>query len=111
MSTIEMRRHERIETRLQVKYGTHGFDLSAPLENISLSGICIRTNDVFPAGTRIKIQIEFPDRQIVHTGEVMWAIKVPERDKATMMCGMGIQFVDPGDEWADFFASWKAGLG
>jgi uncharacterized protein (TIGR02266 family) len=110
MSTIERRRHERVQARLEVRYGTHGFDLEAPLENISLSGVCIRTNDVFPAGTRIRMQIEFPDRQITQTGEVMWAIKVPERDRETMMCGMGVQFVDPGNEWAEFFASWKASL-
>ena len=111
MSTVERRRHERVPTTLEARYGTHGFDLVGPLENISLSGVCIRTNDIFPAGTRIRIKIEFPDRKIVHTGEVMWAIKVPERDKETMMCGMGVQFVDPGAEWAEFFASWKESLG
>ncbi len=111
MSTTERRQHERIATKLVARYGTHGFDLSAPLENISLSGACIRTNDVFPTGTRLKIRIDFPDRRIVHAGEVVWAIKVPERDMATMMYGMGIQFVDPGTGWAEFFAGWKASLG
>jgi hypothetical protein len=110
MSTIDRRHHVRIPARLEAQYGIHGFDLSAPLENISLSGACIRTNDVFPTGTRIKLRIAFPDRQIVHTGEVMWAIKVPERDRETMMCGMGVQFVNPGFEWAEYFVRWQAGL-
>jgi hypothetical protein len=111
VSTIERRRHERVRATLEVRYGTHGFDFVAPLENISLSGLCIRTNEVFPMGTRIKMQIEFPDRKLVHSGEVMWAIKVPERDKETMMCGMGVQFTDPEPDWAEYFSKWRASLG
>jgi len=107
MSTIERRRHKRFRTRLQVRYGTISCDFTGPVENISLSGLCIRTNEVFPAGTRIRMQIEFPDCTIHHSGEVMWAIKVPEGQMSTMMYGMGIQFIEPGAEWAEFFSDWK----
>ena len=110
MSTIDRRRHERFRTSLQLLYGTISCDYTGPVDNISISGLCIRTNEVFPAGTSIKMQIQFPDRTFHQTGEVMWAIKVPERDMKNMMCGMGIQFTDPGAEWASFFARWKQEL-
>jgi hypothetical protein len=106
MSTIERRRHERFQTKLQVRYGIISCDFTGPVDNLSLSGLCVRTNEVFPAGTRIKMQIEFPKGTIHHSGEVMWAIKVPDEQKSTMMCGMGIQFINPGPEWAAFFAAW-----
>jgi Tfp pilus assembly protein PilZ len=110
MSTIDRRRHERFRAALQVRYGTISCDYTGPVDNISISGMCIRTNEVFPAGTRIKLQIQFPERTIYLTGEVMWAIKVPEQDMHTMMCGMGIQFIEPGAEWVEFFADWKQEL-
>jgi hypothetical protein len=107
MGTIERRRHERFRTKLQVRYGIISCDLTGPVDNLSLSGLCIRTNEVFPAGTRIKMQIEFPEGIVHHSGEVMWAIKVPDEQMSTMMCGMGIQFIDSGPEWAKFFAGWQ----
>jgi len=110
MSTIDRRRHERFRAALQARYGTISCDYAGPVDNISISGLCIRTNEVFPAGTRIRLQIEFPERTFQHSGEVMWAIKVPEQNMQTMMCGMGIQFIDSGAEWAEFFAGWKKGL-
>jgi hypothetical protein len=110
MSTKDRRRHERFTVSLQVSYGTISCDHTGPVDNISVSGLCIRTNEVFPAGTRIKMQIQFPERTFHYTGEVMWAIKVPKQDMQSMMCGMGIQFTDPGAEWAEFFARWKQGF-
>jgi Tfp pilus assembly protein PilZ len=107
MSGIERRRHERFKATLKVRYGRVSFDYSGPVENISLSGLCIRTNQIFPTGTRIRMQIEFPDRTVNQSGEVMWAIKVPEQDMSTMMCGMGIQFTETEAGWAEFFARWK----
>jgi hypothetical protein len=109
MSKTDRRRHERFRAALQVRYGTVSCDHVGPAENISLSGLCIRTNQVFPTGTRIRMQIDFPDRTVHHTGEVMWAIKVPEHDMGTMMCGMGIQFIAPGAAWAEFFSDWRQG--
>ena len=107
MSTVDKRRHERFRTTLQVRFGVRVCDRVGPVDNISLGGLCIKTNQVFPTGTRIRMQIDFPDRTVHHTGEVMWAITVPEHDVGTMMYGMGIQFIAPGSEWAEFFAGWK----
>ena len=107
MSTVERRRHERFRTKLQVRYGTISCDLTGPVDKLSLSGLCIRTNEVYPAGTRIMMQIEFPERTIHQSGEVVWAIRVPEEQMSTMMCGMGIQFIDPGAEWVQFFSDWR----
>jgi hypothetical protein len=110
MSKTNRRRHERYGAAFQVRYGTISCDYTGPVDNISISGLCIRTNQVFPAGTRLKLQIQFPERTIHKTGEVVWAIKVPAHDMKNMMFGMGIQFTDSGAEWASFFSNWRQGL-
>jgi hypothetical protein len=38
---------------------------------------------------------------------VTWAIRVPEHLRETMVCGMGVGFVDPDPGWATFFEAWR----
>ena len=39
-------------------------------------------------------------------GEVVWAIRVPEHERSSMVCGMGVQFVGPAPWWPAFFRQW-----
>jgi len=106
-SRAEKRLHDRLEVRLEVHYDINDLNRCAIAENISEGGLYLNTNDVFAPGTRLSLRIEFPERTIVHHGEVVWSIRAPEHARRTLMCGMGVQFLDFGTEWAGFFKSWK----
>ena len=108
--TVEKRRSVRVPSQLPVRYGYVTVDRSAVAENVSEGGLYIRTNQVLAVGSQIAMEIEFPERTVVHTGEVLWAIRVPEHLAQTMVCGMGIRFVDTVPDWIEFFARWKDGL-
>ena len=107
--TEETRKGPRVRSHLPVRYGYVTVDRSAVAENISEGGLYIRTNQVLPVGSQISMEIEFPERTVVHTGEVLWAIRVPEHLAETMVCGMGVRFIDTVPGWSEFFARWKSG--
>ncbi len=106
----QSRRHGRVRTRLVIHYGVRTTDHSAFAESISEAGLHIDTNDVFEVGTRLILRVEFPERVICHRGEVTWCIRVPEHMSDSMVCGMGIRFLDPAPRWPEFFRRWKATL-
>jgi len=78
--------------------------------NLSEGGLCIRTNEVLKTGSRILSALEMPDGQVHVTGEVMWAIRVPEHQTAFMEYGMGVQFLDSPPEWKRVFRRWTDGI-
>jgi len=92
-----------------VRYGYVTIDRAAVAENVSEGGLYIRTNQVLPVGSQIAMEIEFPGRTVAQTGEVLWAIRVPEHMASTLICGMGVRFVDTVPDWTDFFRRWRDG--
>jgi len=101
------RRHQRVRTRLRILYGVGVPEFEATADSISLGGAFINTNNVLKVGSRVVIQIEFPERTVRHRGEVTWAIRVPEHQRETMICGMGIVFIDADESWTTFFENWR----
>lgn len=97
----------RYSTQLEVRYGFVRLERRANVTNLSEGGLFIRTNDVFKTGSRIVLALEMPAGEIHLTGEVMWAIRVPEHQTDCMEHGMGVQFLDPGPDWTRAFARWK----
>ena len=106
----EQRKSPRIPTRLPVHYGLYETDRTDYAFNISEKGLCIRTNKVLKVGTRIRLQIEFPERSVFFIGEVMWAIKVPEHLIDSMVCGMGVRFLNPEPGWGDYYRGWRRSM-
>ncbi len=105
------RRHDRIRICLPVSYGTESTENHGHAESISEGGLYINTNDVCKVGTRLIVLIEFPDRVVCHRGEVVWAIRVPEHLRDSMVCGMGISFTDADPQWSKFFQTWMSSAG
>ncbi len=103
------RRHPRIPARLTVRFGVAETDREAPAENISEGGLYLNTNEVFPAGTQLTLRIGFPSGPVWLRGEVVWAIKVPASRRDSMICGMGVQFVDTRPDWPSFLRRWQEG--
>ena len=100
-------RHERVSARLRVSYGVAKAEFVGYADNVSETGLYINTNRVFKNGTRLVLEIEFPERTVPLVGEVVWAIRVPEHERSSMVCGMGVQFVRPEAWWPEFFGAWK----
>ena len=96
-----------MRTKLRVEFGTDAYEREALAETLSEGGVYINTNEVYRSGTRLRVRIEFPDRTVHHSAEVVWAIRVPEHQRAAMMCGMGLSFLDPDPGWAAFFRRWR----
>ena len=103
------RRAERVQARLPVGYGVGRIERRDFADSISEAGLYIKTNDVYKVGTRLVLEVEFPDRTICHRGEVTWAIRVPTHLSDRMMCGMGISFLDAGAGWLEFFRRFAHG--
>jgi hypothetical protein len=104
---LDRRRQDRVCARLDVSYGVDRPDRRAVVENISESGLYLNTNEAPKPGTKLILRIEFPERVVTLRGEVVWAIQVPEHERASMISGMGVRFINPGAEWPLFFAEWK----
>lgn len=104
----EQRRCERIPARLAVRYGLDAADHAGVAENISEGGMYINTNRPFKVGARLILHVQFPDRVIVHRGEVVWAIQAPEHLSRQLVCGMGLKFLDPAAEWSRLFHRWRS---
>ena len=108
-ASIGARRHDRIRTRLRVWFGIGDTDREDRCESISEGGLYIGTNDVYKVGTRLVLHVEFPQRTVTQLGEVVWAIRVPEHMRESMVCGMGIRFVHIDPSWPTYFREWKEG--
>ena len=106
-TATSIRRHERVRARLNVFYGIGAPEFEAMAESISIGGVFLNTNNVLKVGSRVIVQIKFPERSVCHCGEVTWAIRVPEHQRESLVCGMGISFVDPDPSWATFFKAWR----
>jgi Tfp pilus assembly protein PilZ len=91
-----------------VRYGPNALERTCFTNNISLSGAFLRTNNVFKPGTTIQVEFEFPDRKVNLWAQVVWAKKVPPQMAHVILCGMGVRFINPGQEWAEVFGVWQA---
>jgi Tfp pilus assembly protein PilZ len=95
----EKRRSRRLRYRTTVRYG-----LADPPEHMAFvvdlsdTGICLKTNRVFDAGTRLYLRISIGDKEYAAEGVVAWSKKVPHGMEQILKCGMGIRFtrVDDG---------------
>lgn len=102
---------QRARKRLMVRYGVTAPERTAFTKNISETGLFINTNLVVRPGTTIMVQVHFPDRTFSHWARVVWAKQVPAQLAHVVECGMGVRFVDPAPDWAEYFARWKGKSG
>lgn len=98
----EKRELTRFRKRLSLRFGVEGPARVAFTEDISFQGMFIKTTNICPPGTRIRIDLALADDQIVHLeGRVMWAKKVPpQMIHLVRKSGMGVRitrFVNGAD--------------
>ena len=103
----DQRRDGRVPSRLPVTFGLIATDRSGFAGSLSESGLFISTNETYKVGTRLLVRIEMPSGKILNRGEVVWAIQVSEHMRTSMVCGMGIRFVETDANWMNAFESWR----
>ncbi len=88
----DLKRHRK---RLSVRFGVGNTDRLAFTEDISTQGLFIKTANVCPPGTRIRIDLALPDERTVQMeAQVRWAKKVPpQMMRMVQKSGMGVRII------------------
>ena len=97
----------RTRRRVKVRYGVGKPEKTGFTKNLSETGLCIRTNSVFKPGTTLQVEVQFPGRSFTMWSRVVWAKKVPPQLAHLIDCGMGVSFINPTQDWLDFYQAWK----
>ena len=89
------RRPVRHKKRLSVHFGVEETNRVAFTEDISMTGIFIRSLNVCPPNTRIKLEFLLEnENKVVLEGRVMWAKKVPQNlFHLVKKTGMGVRIL------------------
>ena len=87
---------KRLTIKLQVNFGERRLDNMGFTDDISASGIFIKTAVVYPSGTNLGIELSLPDGQVARMkGVVNWSKGVPPNLVwATKDAGMGVKITE-----------------
>jgi len=101
---MDKRGKDRVVKRLFVRFGIEKPDKVGFTEDISSSGLFLKTSTVLEPGTPLRIEIELSDHRFVRlTGEVVWSKKVPQHLlRLAKKSGMGIRLMQTGDDYEQF---------
>lgn len=88
----DIRRHKK---RISIRFGIDEPNRVAFTEDISISGMFIKTPNIVPPNTKIRIAFELAaDQKIDVEARVMWAKKVPQNMfHLVKKSGMGVRFL------------------
>jgi PilZ domain-containing protein len=103
-----MQERRRIKKRFSIRFGIDEAVMLAFTEDISMTGMFIKTFNVIPPNSRIKIKFDLPEGSGVELeARVMWAKKVPANlFNLVKKSGMGVRFIrfySGEDAFNDFF--------
>ena len=107
----EKRRIKRYLKRLKIRYGIDQPVKLAFTEDVSITGMFVRTYDVIKPGTVMVVEVYLSDDiKIMLKGTVMWAKKLPRAMVGQVnKAGMGIrivEFLSDGESvWREFIES------
>jgi Tfp pilus assembly protein PilZ len=91
----EKRDSRRVAFRNVVRFGPNDPPaFTSFATDLSETGLCIKTNNIFRPGTKLYIIIEFEGNPFKCEGVVMWAKKAPPQLVRHVKNGMGIEFTD-----------------
>lgn len=85
----------RIRKRISIRFGIDEAVRMAFTEDVSMTGMFIKTANVAQPNSKIKIEFTIPDGpQVVIEARVMWAKKVPQNlFHLVKKSGMGVRFL------------------
>lgn len=91
---IDKRDIVRHKKRLTVRFGIEEATRVAFTEDVSLTGMFIKTPNICPPNTKIRIEFEIANNKVELEARVMWAKKVPQNlFHLVKKSGMGIRFL------------------
>lgn len=98
----------RIKKRITIRFGIGEAVRVAFTEDISMTGMFIRTPNVIPPNSKVMIEFDLPEGcKVVLEARVMWAKKVPANlFHLVKKSGMGVRFlrfISGEDAFDDFF--------
>ncbi len=101
----DIKRHKK---RLSIRFGIDQATRVAFTEDISRTGMFIKTPNVIPPNTKIQIEFAMADESLVQIeARVMWAKKVPQNMfHLVKKSGMGVRFLrfhSGEDKFESFF--------
>ena len=85
----DRRKYPRVPLSVKVTKMTSGAFQFYQASNISLGGVFIKAVEPLPIGTRLRVEIALPDRQIEVEGEV---VRVMQDER--FPTGMGVKFLN-----------------
>ncbi|MBL0224438.1 MAG: PilZ domain-containing protein [Geobacteraceae bacterium] len=84
----------RLKKRLTVRFGIGETSRVAFTEDVSLTGMFIKTPNICPPNTKIEIEFEVAQNKVALEARVMWAKKVPQNlFHLVKKSGMGVRFL------------------
>ena len=99
--SIDKRDIKRLKKRLQLRYGLEQPEKLGFTEDISTTGIFIRTPQVIQPGKILYVEFRLnDDTLILIKGRIMWAKKVPQNLMVKVKGGMGVHILsfEKGEE-------------
>ena len=109
---MEKRSKDRVGKRLFVKFGKEKPEKVGFTEDVSPTGLFIKTTTVFQPGTVLRIELTLPDhRTLLMAGQVMWAKQVPQSMlRLIKKSGMGVRLMQAGDDYKQFMTRLGDGI-
>jgi hypothetical protein len=96
----ERRRHPRTKKRYTVRFGIGDFTHTGYTQDVSEGGLYLMANTIFPPGTILQVQLEYPNHRETIRGVVRWAKDLPPAFRRNMRGGMGLEFQAVGSPGA-----------
>ncbi|MBK5274520.1 MAG: PilZ domain-containing protein [Desulfuromonadales bacterium] len=107
MAAHEKRDITRQKKRLTIRFGIDEATRVAFTEDLSRTGMFIKTPNTCLPNSKIRIEFEIADKKVELHARVMWAKKVPHNlFHLVKKCGMGVRFLHfhSGEEhFSDYF--------
>ena len=106
----EKRDIRRIKKRISLRFGIGDAVRIAFTEDVSMTGMFIKTPNIAPPNSKVRIEFVLPDgSQVELEARVMWAKKVPQNlFHLVKKSGMGVHFIrfhSGEDAFDDYFQS------
>lgn len=104
---MKKRSEKRIKKKLLVHVGENGFEQMGITANISASGMCIATTEIFPLQSEILIWIAAADDIFALKGLVIWSRNREVRAFEGIPAGVGIKIKESVPGYAQFIETLK----
>jgi hypothetical protein len=94
MAANDKRDIVRLKKRITVRFGIEEPNRVAFTEDVSGTGMFIKTPNICPPNTKIRIEFEVANNKVELEARVMWAKKVPQNlFHLVKKSGMGVRFL------------------